>query len=195
MGIEELTAALKAEAAKEEAALLANAERRVGEIRAETDSRLADLGQEAERIEAKCRVAEEALRSGAVKIAQRKRLSAAEHVYADAVREECHALFREFMLTPAYPDFAAAQYRLAAAELGTVEWVAADPRTAAALKGALHNGAALKIDASVRDGFAAYGSGGRVALWSTFDTRFEKAWRRGGPAYARAIAEAVKRGI
>ncbi|MBI5636450.1 MAG: hypothetical protein HZA03_00605 [Nitrospinae bacterium] len=195
MGIEELAAALKSEAAKEEAALLAGAESRAAEIRAETDGHLAALGEEAGRIEAKCRAMEEALRSGAEKTAARKRLAAAEQAYAAAVREECRALFREFMLTPAYADFAAAQYRIAAAELGGVERVAADARTAEALKDALENGAALETDAAIVDGFAAYGPGGRAAVKSTFDTRFEKAWRNGGPAYGRAIAEAVKHGI
>lgn len=195
MGIDGLTAALKDEAAKEEAALLAEAESRAAEIRAETDARLAGLGEEAGRIEAKCRAAEEALRSGAEKTAERARLSAAERAYAAAVREECRTLFRDFMQTPAYAGFATAQYRLAAAELGRVERVAADARTAGALKNALGNGTTLEIDVSVADGFAAYGPGGRAAVWSTFDTRFERAWARGGPGYANAIAEAVKHGI
>lgn len=195
MGIEGLTGALKAEAVKEEAALVAMAELRVAEIRAETDARLAGLEEEAKRIEAKCRAMEETLRSGAEKTAGRKWLSAAEQACAAAVREECRALFHDFMQTPAYSGFALAQYRLAAAELGRVERVAADARTVAALKNAIENGTALEIDVSVADGFAAYGRRGRAAVWSTFDTRFEKAWRRGGPAYAHAIAEAIKHGI
>lgn len=195
MGIEGLTAALRDEAVKEEAALAAMADRRVAEIQAETEARLADLGEEAARIEIKCRALEEALRSGAKKIAERKRLSAAEQAYAAGVREECRALFHDFMRTPEYAGFATAQYRLAAAELGKVERVKADARTAAALKDALENGTALEIDESAADGFAAYGPGGRAVVWSTFETRFEKAWTRGGPAYAHAITEAVKRGI
>lgn len=195
MGIEGLTAALKDEAAKEEAALVTMAERRVAEIQAETAARFAGLDEEARRIEAKCRVTEEARRRGAEKIAHRARLATAEQSYAAAVREECRALFHDFMQSPAYAGFAAAQYRLAANELGKVERVMADARTAAALKNTLENGTILEIHDSVTDGFAAYGSGGRTAVWSTFETRFEKAWARGGPAYARAIAEAVKHGI
>ncbi|TBR21453.1 MAG: hypothetical protein EPO63_08635 [Candidatus Nitrosotenuis sp.] len=195
MGIEGLTAALKDEAAKEEAALLAAAESRAAEIRAGAEARLADLDGEAARIEAKCRAIEDALRKGAEKTAARKRLAAAEQAYAHAVREECRALFRDFMQTPAYAGFAAAQYKAAAGELGTVERVAADARTAAALKGAVGDGTALETAPGIADGFAAYGTGGKVAVWCTFDTRFEKAWRRGGPAYARVIAEAAKHGI
>ncbi len=195
MGIEGLTAALQDEAVKEEAALLATAEGRVAEIRAETDGRLAILDEEAGRIEAKCRAMDEALRRGSEKTAARQRLSAAEQAYIAAVRAECRALFHDFMKTPAYAGFAAAQYRLAAAELQKVERVAADPRTAEALKGALENGAVLDIDVSLVDGFAAYGRGGRAAVRSTFDTRFERAWARGGTAYANVIAEAVKHGL
>ena len=195
MGIEELTGALKDEAAREEAALMATAERSAAEIRAEADARLAILEEEAGRIKAKCIALEETLRRGAEKMAGRARLSAAGQAYADAVREECRALFREFMRTPAYAGFVAAQYRLAAAELGTVERVAADPRTAEALKTAVEKDTRLDIDAAAVDGFAAYGPGGRAGIWSTFDTRFERAWRRGGPVYAQAIAEAVKHGI
>lgn len=195
MGIEELTGALKDEAAKEEADLTAMAERSAAEIRAEADARLAILEEEAGRIKAKCIALEETQRRGAEKIAERKRLSAAEQAYANAVREECRAIFRDLMRTPAYAGFVAAQYRLAAAELGTVERVAADARTAEALETTVEKGTSLGIDSSVVDGFAAYGPGGRAAVWSTFDTRFERAWRRGGPAYAQTIAEAIKHGI
>ncbi len=195
MGIEGLTAALKDEAAREEAALLAAAGSRVMDIRAETDARLAALGDEARRIEAKCRAVEEALRKGAEKTAARKRLAAAEQAYAHAVREECRALFRNFMITPAYAVFVAKQYKAAAGELGTVERVEADTHTAAVLKDILGNGTVLETGPDIIDGFAAFGPKGRVAVWSTFDTRFEKAWRRGGPAYARVIAEAAKHGI
>lgn len=195
MGIEGLTAALKDEAAREEAALVAMTECRVAEIQAETAARVADLGEEARRIEAKCRVVEQARRSGAEKIARRKRLATAEQAYAAAVREECRALFHDFMQGPAYADFAADQYRLAAAELGKVERVTADARTAAALKNVVENGTALEIDDSITDGFAAHGPGGRATVWSTFQTRFERAWARGGPAYARAITEVLQHGI
>lgn len=195
MGIEGLTAALQDEAAKEEAALVAMAATRVAEIQAETAARFAGLDEEARRIETKCRMTDEARRKGAEKIARRKRLATAEQTYAAAVREECRSLFHDFMQSPAYAGFAAAQYRLAIAELGTVERLMADARTAAALKDALENGTTLEIDDSIPDGFAAYGPGGRTAVWSTFETRFTKAWNRGGPSYTRAIAEAVKNGI
>ncbi len=195
MGIEGLVSALRDEAAREETALLAAADSRVTEIRAEADARFAALNDEAGRIEAKCRALEEALRKSAKKNAARKRLAAAEQAYAHAVREECRALFRNFMKTPAYAGFVTEQYKAAAGELETVERVAADAHTAAALKNAVDNGVVVETAPDIVDGFAAYGPRGRIAIWSTFDTRFEKAWRRGGPAYALVIAEVAQHGI
>jgi len=195
MGIEELTAALRAEAAKLEKDILTQARVKGESLLNKAAEKGALMDAEAERMTEKGKALQKALSEKNRAISRRKEMAAAENRYIDAIREKCRTMYREFMESNDYAAFIAAEYGKVARELGEVEEIRADRLTAGILKNIAENKTAISIDGAVLDGFVALSPGGRIRISCTFLSRFDKAWRAASPEFVKQIATVVNNGV
>jgi len=175
MSVEKLLAALEKEARMREEAMMKKAEAQAEAILAEAEKKAEQMDhiisglkkEHALRLE-KSRGAEEKIRARAAALGRGWRIAG----LAFSLAEE---RFARFMQSPRYPRFIIGKLKEAVDELGDVGRVAADPVTAAALRG---NGFSIVEDAGVEKGFAAHSlEGGKQARF-LFSEALVGLWRK-----------------
>jgi vacuolar-type H+-ATPase subunit E/Vma4 len=194
MGIEELSSALRDDAAKVENDILARARARAEQIHADAEARLEALGEREARILVSNKAFEKDAKKRVEIMAERKRLTRTQNAYIADIRRRCGALYADFMDSKEYGEFVRRKFKAADGELGGAAEIRADQKTAAILREAGSKNAKI-VAGSVEKGFVAVSSGGDMEIHCTFDSFFEKIWREVAPSFVIRISEAVNRGV
>lgn len=192
MGLKELEAALRSDAAKVVAKILSEAAATAKEIGNVASARLEELDEHERKISEMIKLREEdVLRDKAARL-ERAMLTMMENMYVSAVRERCKVMYKDFMAGREYAKFIEAEYQLAVSELGDKVRIMADAQT----KGILINISgtnAVFIEGTVQNGFVVSSEDGSEEIRCTFESRYEIAWNHLAPRFMTKIAEEVRR--
>jgi len=191
MSVEKLLAAISAEADIKEKTILDEARAKAESLREQSREKTTMLDLSIER-----KKREIASRAGSLAQARDRMGKRSEKLQSlnsavEAVLAETKAMFIEFMDSPEYAGFLAAELEKIKEEAGAGIEIHADPKTASVLE---KLGAGKVIaDKTVEYGFTAISADGRVSFTCALNQRLEKLWRMAGSKFTPGIAEALEK--
>ncbi len=192
MSIEKLLSALRRETDLKEIALLKEAEEKAHSILASARENADEIDSQKEKLEKELTAKRESVRLAKERMHARKMVILAQDRTISDVLAECRTMAAHFMETPAYADFLTKEYKRIKGEVGAIETVIANEKTAAIFNlGDLHLSQVV-LDEAVKDGFVAVAEKGRTKVLCLFHLLAEKAWNDAAPRFVKKIVEAVE---
>ena len=190
MSVEKLLSALSKEADLKEKAVLEEAGERARSILSEAREKARELDSRISALKKAVELKRQSLLLSRKKLRVRARAALTQNLIISDIFSECAALHIRFMETPAYADFLKGEYRRIQEEMGTVEEVRADPKTAALLIGL--GLSPIVEDDKVEGGFVAVAEKGARKISCVFPHRLQKKWKEAAPRFVKRIAEATE---
>jgi len=190
MSVEKLLSALGKEADLKEKTVLEEAREKARSILSEAVEKARDLDVRISALKKAVELKRQSLLLSHQKLRDRERATLTQNLIISDIFSECAALHRRFMESPAYADFLKDEYRRILEEMGTVEEVRADPKTAALLIGM--GISPVVADDKIEGGFAAVTEKGTRKISCVFPHRLQKKWREAAPRFVKRIVEATE---